>query len=356
MTSECVDDGVLAILNESLSATPPDIPLALAEELVARHFHLTARASLLTSERDQNFHMQCPDGHGYVLKISNPAEDPRIAEFQAAALLHIAKVDPTLPVPRVLVAHDGGSTVMVRVGEGMRAVRLLSYLPGTPLNTVERSSGQRRNLGTVLARLGMALESFFHPAAQHDLAWDIKNVSRLRELLKHVPSSERRQLAEYFLDNFERHAKPCLPGLRAQVVHNDLNAYNVLVNPANHDEIVGVLDFGDMVHTALVIDVAVGASYHVGAGDHPLQPMLEFVGAYNDVRGLEPAEVDILYDLIAARFVTTVAITGWRAVRYPENSAYILKNNPAAWNGLARLSTVPRDRAQALFRRACKVG
>ena len=355
MTRDGIDDRVPPMLSESLSARPPDVPLAQAEELVARHYGVAARASSLTSERDQNFHLRAADGAEYVLKISNPAEDPEIADFQVAALLHIARADPTLPVQRVLAARDGETTLLLRLGEGCRAVRLLSYLPGTPLNTIARTRAQRRNLGAVLARLGIALRDFAHPAAGHDLAWDIKNASRLRGLLEHIESPEKRELARRFLDNFERHAKPLLPGLRAQVVHNDLNAYNVLVDPLDHDRIAGVLDFGDMVHTALVNDVAIGASYHVASGENPLEPALEFVGAYNDVLPLEPGEVDILHDLIAARFVTTVAITGWRAARYPENSAYILKNNPAAWNGLAQLAAVPRDRVQALFRRACNL-
>ena len=30
---------------------------------------------------------------------------------------------------------------------------------------------------------------------------------------------------------FTEHARPALPGLRAQAIHNDLNLYNVLVDP-----------------------------------------------------------------------------------------------------------------------------
>jgi hypothetical protein len=53
--------------------------------------------------------------------------------------------------------------------------------------------------------------------------------------------------------------------------------------------------------------------------------------------------------------VVTVAITGWRAERYPQNSAYILKNNASAWKGLAHLSTTKRDIAQRRLRVACNM-
>lgn len=347
-------------LNQSLSSAAHDISPAEAEQIVATHYGIQGCASPLTSERDHNFRIAASNGTEYVFKISHAAEDPLIAEFQVEALLHIERIDATLPVPRVIASLDGQSHLSLpfndaSTGAFTRGARLLSFLPGTPLYTVARTSAQRRALGALLARLGLALRGFFHPAAGHDLAWDIKNVGRLRELLPHIPDRTRRDLASHFLDNFEANAGPLLPQLRAQVVHNDLNAYNVLVDATHHDEIAGILDFGDMVYTSLINDVAVGASYHVTTGEHALDTAAEFIAAYHAVTPLEPLEVDLLYDLITARFVTTVAITGWRAARYPHNSAYILKNNPAAWSGLENLYALPREQAQAILRRACNM-
>jgi hydroxylysine kinase len=79
------------------------------------------------------------------------------------------------------------------------------------------------------------------------------------------------------------------------------------------------------------------------------------VEAFNDVFPLQENEVDILFDLMTTRLVMTVAITNWRAGRHPENSAYILRNAPTAWRALERCATLPRERAQALLRRACRL-
>ena len=54
---------------------------------------------------------------------------------------------------------------------------------------------------------------------------------------------------------------------------------------------------------------------------------------------LQAAELDILFDLIATRMVLTVAITGWRAARYPENAAYILRNNQQRLGGACSAAT-----------------
>ena len=57
------------------------------------------------------------------------------------------------------------------------------------------------------------------------------------------------------LDRFDAQVAPVLGGLRAQVVHNDLGRANVLVD--DRGAVSGIIDFGDMTHTALVCDLAV---------------------------------------------------------------------------------------------------
>jgi len=48
-----------------------------------------------------------------------------------------------------------------------------------------------------------------------------------------------------------------------------------------------------------------------------------------------------------------VAISGWRAARYPENAAYVLRNNPLSWARLTACEQVGDDAATAALRRAC---
>jgi len=340
--------------SSSLSVAAETIQLAQAEQLTSRYFGIEGCASRLTSERDQNFKIVAADGREYALRVTNHAEDPEVNDLQVSALLHVERVDPAIPVPRVFHTLDGQPHLRLPFEQGhLRAVRLLSYLPGTPLNTVAHTSVHRKELGTHLANLDRALRDFSHHAAGHELAWDIQHASGVRPLINHIPDVGRRALAERFLAAFETHAKPVLPSLRAQIIHNDLNFYNVLVDPKAHERLVGILDFGDMVYSPLIVDVAVGASYHMNTVDDPWDAVGDFVAAYHAVSPLERDEIDLLYDLIAARFVVTVAITGWRAERYPENSAYILKNNATAWRGLAHLSTLQRDEAQRRLRIAC---
>lgn len=347
------------VLNESLSSVTHEISKLEAEHLVASRYGISGRAFPLSSERDQNFKIIAAGGAEYVFKLSNAGEDFSVAQFQVEALLHISRADAHLPVPRVIASLDGLTSISIPFntlnGNLIRTARLLSFLPGVPLHMVRRTVTQRRALGTALAQLGLALRDFSHSASGHKLAWDIKNVGKLRELLCHIPSRSNRDLARYFLENFEENAAAHLPSLRAQVVHNDMNPYNVVVDAGDQDRVAGIFDFGDMVYTSLINDVAIGASYQVSTGEHALETAAEFVAAYHVVVPLEPIEVDLLFDLMAARFLATVAITGWRAARYPQNSTYILRNNPSAWAGLENLNLLSRKQAQSILRRACNM-
>jgi hypothetical protein len=49
---------------------------------------------------------------------------------------------------------------------------------------------------------------------------------------------------------------------------------------------------------------------------------------------------------MATRHLITALISEWRAARYPENRAYIMRHNPAAWEALAQMADRSRDAAR----------
>ena len=329
------------------------IPESLAQTLAAEHYGLPVTAHRLDSEREQNFRLRALDGREYVLKIANPAEDRAVTNLQTEALRHLAAADPGLPVPRVFPALNGAPELDIAFDDGStRVVRLLSFLAGSPLHIVEGSSALRRDFGRCAARLARGLHDFSHPGANHKLLWDLAHAAELRPLVDAVPA-DRRGLVDRFLDGFEAHALPALPGLRQQPVHNDLNPHNVVVDPANHERISGIIDFGDMTSTARVNDLAITAAYQVADNDDPLAPACELIAAYHAVTPLDPAEFDVLFDLMATRMVMTVVISSWRAARYPGNREYILRNNQGAWTRLSRIAKLSRAQAMQQIQRAC---
>ena len=342
----------LAVVARLLEVPAPSIDVAAAEAMASEHFGVVGRATPLSSERDCNFLLATGTGQ-LLLKISNPAEIPAAVAAQTAALAHIAAQDPELPVPRIHRTKAGELAARALPDAEPLIVRLLDFLPGQPLNGTQRSAIQRRGIGTMLARLDRALDGFSHVGAQRPLLWDLARADELRVLLPHIADPGRRALAALCLDGFVSHALPGLQGLHSQVLHNDFNPHNLLVDAGDPGRITGIIDFGDMVWGPRVVDLAVAAAYHVPAEGHPLDEVVDIVAAYHSVNPLQPHEVDVLFDLVTARQVTTVTITAWRATLHPENSKYILRNAPTAWHGLERFAALPRREAQHTLRAAC---
>jgi Ser/Thr protein kinase RdoA (MazF antagonist) len=340
------------VTQDVLESRPAAISAAEAEDLARTLYGLEVQARPLTSERDQNFRLRMADGAQYVLKITNAAEESAVSEMQALAFMHVAAADEGLPTPRLILARGGKLMGVHHAAEGDRSVRLLTFLDGVLLYQAPPSAAQRRSLGAAHARLGLALRGFCHPAQDHVLLWDLKQAAGLRKLLPHVGEATRRAQAELALDAFDARVAPRLPDLRGQVVHNDHNPHNVVVAPDDTDRVSGILDFGDMVHTPLVCDVAIAASYQLGGAG--LEGLCDYVGAYAAVAPLEAAELNLLYDLVAMRMATSVLISEWRAALYPENAEYILRNHPAAVQGLANLAALGREAFDAAVRQACQ--
>lgn len=332
----------------------PELDDAWVRTLARERFGIDGEMKPLTGERDRNYRLATADGARYMLKVSHPAETALVADFQTQALLHLARVDPSLPVQRIVPALDGAPSLLCDPGDGrQRVVRVFTYLPGLPLPEAPRTPLQQQNLARMLARLDLALQGFDHPAGELPLPWDVQRADSVRGLLAHIAEPARRALAERALDRFVLQGKPVLRTLPAQPIHNDFNIYNVLVDAADTDRIAAILDFGDMVRAPAIDDLAVAAAYQMGTGDDPLADIVPFVAAYHAVHPLADAELGVLFTLIAARLAMVVAISGWRAARHPENAAYLLRNNPLSWARLDACERVGAPAATARFRAAC---
>lgn len=324
--------------------------LAVVERFVEQQWGLAVRAERIDTERDEQFLLRDAAHRNFVLKVSNPFEDSSVVDMQTRALLHIAEVDPELPVPRLVASAQGEVAVTAPwSGAAPVTVRLLTYLEGTMLSAAPRTLTQTRRLGALLARLGVALKGFEHVADRRDLAWDLARSARLQPLLDAVPDGNLRALARLHFRAFEEQALPMLASMRSQVVHNDFNPHNILVDTRDAELITGVYDFGDLVRTQLVNDVAIGAAYLIPVGADPLQFPMAFVAGYHSVTPLQRLELRLLPNLMAARLTMSVAITEWRAQKFPANRAYITKNTAASWNGLKLLDSLHRTESEKKF-------
>ncbi len=311
----------------TMVAPPQPVGLEGAAALLRERYGLTpASMARLTGERDENFRLSAADGAEYVLKIANPAEHPAESDLQTAALLHLERADPELPLPRVVRALRGETHVRFRAAGLERTARMLTWLPGRLLGASTRSAGQRAACGRIGGQLALALRGFSHPASRRAIAWDVRHTGHMRSLLTDMPDFPFAGAVTELLERLVPRIASGLPPLRHQVVHNDLNPLNLLVDPADEIRVTGVIDFGDMTHAAVISDVAVAAAELIppDCADPAAarEAVRETAIAYDDSLPLFPEELAMLGVLAAARLLMTVVIHEWHVHRNPASGHY----------------------------------
>jgi len=301
----------------------PELTTTDVASYVERHYGRTGRAQALTGERDANFHFIANDGAEFVFKAAcASAEEPDI-DLPDGILLHLEGTDPGIPVPRVCRTPAGAYRIALVDAGGRRTEAMLcTFIPGVPLMSVQRCQAHRKKCGQWLARLGRALRSYEHPSCHRHLIWDLRRFSEVQGLLAQLPEALHRPALEEFVQAFGSRVAPTLEGLRRQVVHNDLNARNVIVDSADTTQVAGIIDFGDAVHTALVADVAVGVIGQLASPDVASEAIVEFVGAYHAVEPLSVEELGILNWLVAARLVTNYVVVSWSRAQRPHDGHF----------------------------------
>jgi Ser/Thr protein kinase RdoA (MazF antagonist) len=125
--------------------------------------------------------------------------------------------------------------------------------------------------------------------------------------------------------------------LRSQVIYGDMNLDNVLVEVDRPQCISGLIDFGDLVKSPLVMDVAIAAAYQLSDGEDPLAGALPMIAGFHAVRPLQASEQSLLGDLVRTRLATSLLIGTYRASLFPGNRDYLLTSFEPASNALLRL-------------------
>jgi Ser/Thr protein kinase RdoA (MazF antagonist) len=277
-----------------------------AQAIAEKYFGIQASASELPSERDRNFLLCARGGEKFVLKIANVLEQREVLEAQNAMMKRLAT--RVSFCPRVMTDLSGEEMVTV---EG-HLVRVLSYLPGKPLASVEFQSPELLyDFGRKLGRLSSALVGFDHPAAHRDFYWD------LAKGIKIVERYGAQVQVDWLREVVSSYSVSCnLDKLRKSVIHGDANDYNVLVNG---DEVVGLIDFGDLVYSFTVGELAIAAAYVVLGKEDPYAAAAPVIEGYTAEFSLTKDEVEALWPLVRLRLCMSVCIAAHQQAQQPQN-------------------------------------
>jgi Ser/Thr protein kinase RdoA (MazF antagonist) len=326
----------------------PRFEVSDASEVARREFGIAGKISTLPSERDQNFLITDADGGKYVLKIANLNDAPELLDFQNQAMRHVAAALTDFRVQSIVPSLQGSdlATISNTNTDVRHCVRILTWIDGEVLaNTAARGPALFESIGASMAKMDSALCRFTHPAMQRILQWDLRQAHMARENASLLSSDRRARVERIFL----LWGEIDWAALRHSVIHGDANDHNVLVDGAR---VVGLLDFGDMVHTATVCDLAIALAYTMLNENEPLAVAAQVIGGYHRCHPLTDAEQRALFPLILSRLGMSVCYSAHNRARNPHDP-YQVVTEAAAWELLEKLELCSPDDALTLIRANC---
>lgn len=331
-----------------------------AARIAADLYGLDVLATPLPSERDQNFLLSSSDSDfqsphcnrkdQFVLKIANSEETLETLELQNELIRFLTERRIDLEFPRIRSTRRGDDIATIKAADGREHfVRLLTWLDGVCFSKAEPHGRKLlSSLGRALAQMDAALAEFSHPAALREFYWDLRNAGKARELVGLLPDA-RRPLVERF---FSEWVKVDWSRLRFSTIHNDANDYNILVSQPPDRRVTAILDYGDVVHTATVCDLAIALAYVMLDKRDPIIAAAQVVTAYHEIHPLTEPEIDALYTLAVARLCCSVCFAARQTRDAPDNEYLNISNSPA-WALLEHLATLEFAWPTRVFRYAC---
>jgi 4-aminobutyrate aminotransferase-like enzyme/Ser/Thr protein kinase RdoA (MazF antagonist) len=268
---------------------------------------------------------------------------------------HIARVDPSLPAARPLMhldaqdAEDPSSYRARTDSRGGNWCRAYPVLPGRQrCAPSELSDHAVIAWGETVARLARAMRGFSHPHAHRSLPWDLQSVPMVREMVAAIRNPEWGAAVEQVLDRYDAVIAPRWDSLRAQVVHGDLNIDNAILD--DQGLITGIIDFGDMSHTALITDLAsvIDSLALDRPGDEPFRVARLVLDGYQRITPLEDGELLLISDAWAARAAAGIAIASWRSAEGLEDAEFAERDLEQLYAVLRRILDTGFDEAAEL--------
>ncbi len=194
---------------------------------------------------------------------------------------------------------------------------------------------------------------FKHQEANRYLNWDLQNTAAIHDYLEYLYNREERNIVEHFLLQFEMYVLPVAHSLRKSIIHNDGNDHNILIQDSgNAERVIRIIDFGDMVYSFTIADLAVVLVYLIFDKENPLETAAAIIEGYNKILPLEGKELDVLFFLICARLCISVCMSAYQYKMNPNNEYLKISEKPA-WNALKKLIDINPEIAKHKFRKTC---
>ncbi len=289
------------------------------------------------------------EGEKYVFKTYG--EDKEQMDFVIAEVDILLKLQQTTSerTPAPIPFADGEYVKLLEIEGQLKICRMLTYLEGELLGNAHHTEELFSVFGSFLANMDLELEPIeSYTIRSRQWTWDLQYYQLNKKYIPDIASAKDRNTVNYFFQQFEKNVVPRFTELRKQVIHNDANEWNVLVHG---NEIAGIIDFGDLVHTHLINELAVALPYVCYGKEDPLKWAQIIVKAYHKILPLQEVEISALYYSMAVRMCSSVCNAAHSKRINPDNT-YAFSSEKAFWKLIYRWLSISPIEAENAFREA----
>jgi len=310
-------------------------------DYLEQHFGLHGTLNTLPSYSDLNFVLRS-DQQLFVVKVANASDLNITLDMQNKAMQHL-RLDG-LAVPAVVQSKNGSDISTIKnLEENNFYLRVLTYLPGEFYSDASAETHGKKlwnSLGDFLGRIDSSLEKFDHQGAYRYSEWDLAQGLGVCQSKKFLLEKEQLGLVDYFLERYQINVLPVIKDCPQGIIHNDANDYNLLVdNPKAPNSISGLIDFGDMIFSHLINELAIACAYAILEQPDPLVVIKEVARGYHQQRPLNETEIGILYHLVGLRLCTSICNAALAIKNEPDNKYLVVSVVPAI-KALKKLKTI----------------
>ena len=331
----------------------PEFDTREAAAIASRLFALKGALKPLHGERDLNFLIDDARGK-FVFKIANAGESRDMLECQHLVFERLQRQRVFPLVATALESVNGRDIETVEDSRGqLHYCRALPYLEGRMWSSIEVTSPELlRDIGARLALLDRALDGFSHPGLERPLLWNMEITGAGLERYKPLLVASDRGLVEHFESGYRERVLPLASQLRRATIHNDANRENVVVDDSG-SRVISVIDFGDMLHTWLLLEPAIAATYAMHGQPDPLASAAALVAGYHQELALSDTEIGLLFDLIGMRLCMSVCLSAYQQQLQPDNH-YLSLDLQQSRDLLRQLQPVTPVAARSMMMGACQ--
>ncbi len=344
-----------SITPQDMRFNPPAFDATEVAQRIAAQYALEGEWTALVGERDQNFRLKKCDGKKYVVKVAGPDEAPDITNFQVEALLYLERVSPHIPVPRIVRTQSGDCLSDIIDTDGVKhAIRVVTYLDGIPYAEGEFPDAENlQKIGAFMGDTVKALKGFEHKASLHFMPWNLSNGIAVSRDLWADAKEDIKSLAAPMLDRLRNEVLPALNRCPSQVIHNDGHPYNLLRADTVSQQVIGLIDFGDMVYAPIINELAVTATTFQRRSIEDLSIVENLLIGFHGTHPLSDTEVSLLWDAIILRLLITILLSDVKLKIGADQDPDVFEDRTEAFEMLVMICRQDHNATVNQLRAAC---